>query len=152
MLNPRRFALFAVVCLLSAAALPAWPQQAPAESVQESTEVMSLAALPAPVREQLTDELGAMSDRGGPFNPGCVMTAGVPSRRFVRALVGHGVARVDVERGGIAHYVETLEFRQADGGWTLIRSENRTAPSPAAEALPDGRVRIALPLGSSSGD
>jgi hypothetical protein len=126
--NPRRFASFAVVCLLSAAALPAWPQQAPDQGVSEPTEVTSLAGLPAPVREQLAAGPGDMSDRGGPFNPGCVMTAGVPSRRFVRALVGKGVARVDVEQGGIAHYVETLEFREAGGSWKLVGRENGSLP------------------------
>jgi hypothetical protein len=126
--KPNRIASFVVACVLAAAALPASAQHSAAENAQESTEVTSLAGLPAPVREQLAADPGAMSDRGGPFNPGCVMTAGVPSRRFVRALVGQGVARVDVEQGGIAHYVETLEFREAGGSWKLVRRENGSLP------------------------
>ncbi len=132
MTNPSRFASFAVACVLSAAALPAWSQQAPAESPQQSTEVLSLAGLPAPVRAQLLGKRPEqISDRDGPFNPGDVAMPGVPSRRFVRALVGGGVAVVDVEQGGRGYYVERMEFREVGDSWKLVRRETvMDPPSP----------------------
>jgi hypothetical protein len=128
MLRSASFGSLFIACALTFVALPASAQQPPSASAQLPTEVMSLAGLPAPVRQQLAADPGEISDRDGPFNPGCVMTAGVPSKRFVRALVGKGVARVDVEQGGIAHYVETLEFREAGGNWKLVRRENAALP------------------------
>lgn len=129
---PKRGRLVALVISygLAAQALPAWAQQSPAASAQETTEVLSLAGLPAPVRAQLLgNRPGQMSDRGGPFNEGDVGMPGVPSRRFVRALVGKGVAVVDVEQGGRSTYVEALEFREVGGGWKLVgRRESNTPP------------------------
>jgi hypothetical protein len=37
----------------------------------------------------------------------------------VRVFARGDQAVVNVEQGGIAHYVRTLEFRRADGGWKL---------------------------------
>lgn len=123
-----RLASLVFSCVLAAQALPASAQQAAVQNAGESTEVTSLADLPAPVRDQLVAGQGDISDRGGPFNPGCIMKAGVPSKRFVRALVGKDVAMVDVEQGGRAHYVQTLEFREAGGSWKLVRRENGSLP------------------------
>jgi hypothetical protein len=90
-----------------------------AAEVQER-QVQSLAGLPAELRAQvLASASGEMSDRGGPFNPGCVVQAGVPNARFVSAVLRGDQAVVKVEQGGIAHYVRTLEFQRADGGWKL---------------------------------
>jgi hypothetical protein len=86
----------------------------------QERQVQSLAELPAELRAQvLASASGEMSDRGGPFNPGCVMQAGVPSARFVSAVLRGDVAVVSVEHGGVAHYVKTLEFKRANGGWKL---------------------------------
>lgn len=54
--------------------------------------------------------------------------AGVPSRRFVRALVGKGVAVVDVEQGGRGYNVERREFREVGGIWKMVHGEIVMAP------------------------
>jgi len=123
-----RFASLALSCVQAAHALQASARPAADESAADATEVTSLAALPVAVREQLAADLGDISDRGGPFNPGCIMKAGVPSQRFVRARVGKDVARVEVEQGGIAHYVKTLEFRAVAGSWKLVRRDSDSLP------------------------
>lgn len=86
----------------------------------QERQVLSLAELPAELRVQVLGAAsGEMSDRGGPFNPGCVVQAGVPNARFVSAALRGGQAVVKVEQGGIVHYVRTLEFKREDGGWRL---------------------------------
>lgn len=102
--------------------LTAFAQQATPQAV----EVTSIKALPAEIRAAL----GTMSDRGGPFAPGCVSAHGEPHSRFSEARVGVGAATVTVERGGIAHYVEQLAFRQVDGHWVAL------PPPPMAKASP----------------
>ena len=87
-------------------------QQAPQPASQMS-EVASLAALPAEIRASL----GEMSDRGGPFAAGCVSLHGEPHSRFSAARLDSHTAQVTVERGGIAHFYDTLEFRKVDGHW-----------------------------------
>jgi hypothetical protein len=91
-------------------------QQAPRAAAQptaQSTEIASLAALPAEIRAAL----GELSDRGGPFAAGCVSLHGEPHSRFSAARLGAGTAQVTVERGGIAHFYDTLEFRKVGGHW-----------------------------------
>lgn len=149
MSNPSRIASIAVVCAMAAFALSAAAQQAPGGSAPESSLVTSLAALPAAVRDLISSDLGEISDSGGPFNAGCVMQAGVPSARFMHAKLGQDVATVAVERGGIAHYVETLEFQQANGSWKLVRTANGEIPPPPALALPSVEVK-AMPSARGS--
>jgi hypothetical protein len=87
---------------------------------KQEREVLSLAALPAALRAQvLALASGEMSDRDGPFNPGCVVRPGVPGTRFVSAVLRGDDAVVKVEQGGIAHYVKTLQFKHVDGNWAL---------------------------------
>ena len=76
-----------------------------------------------------------MSDRGGPFAPGCVSPHGEPHSRFSTARIGIRTAQVTVERGGIAHFFEQREFRQIDGHWVALPSSIPKAPpvqTPAA--------------------
>lgn len=94
--------------------------QAPAPHMNEIT---SLAALPADIRAAL----GEISDRGGPFAPGCVSTHGEPHSRFSSARLGADTAQVTVERGGIAHFYDTLEFRKVDGRW--VEQPKTTPPA-----------------------
>ena len=100
--------------------------QAAAQSNASSSvppgETASLAALPAEIRAAL----GEISDRGGPFAPGCVSLHGEPHSRFSTARLGPDTAQVTVERGGIAHFYDTLEFRKVDG--------HRVAQPPAKTA------------------
>jgi hypothetical protein len=85
---------------------------------QHERQVLSLAALPAALRAQvLASAAGEMSDRDGPFNPGCVAKPGVPGTRFVSAVLRGDGAVVKVDQGGIAHYVKTLQFKHVDGNW-----------------------------------
>ena len=90
----------------------AFAQHAP-QPAAPMTEISSLAALPAEIRASL----GEMSDRGGPFAPGCVSLHGEPHSRFRAARLGADTAEVTVERGGIAHFYDTLAFRKVDGHW-----------------------------------
>jgi hypothetical protein len=118
MMVVRVFAGLIFAGVLGAAPLVA-AHAAPAPEAQER-QVLSLAELPAELRVQvLASSSGEMSDRGGPFNPTCIVQAGVPNARFVSAVLRGDQAVVNVEQGGIAHYVKTLEFRRADGDWKL---------------------------------
>jgi hypothetical protein len=42
---------------------------------------------------------------------------GAPHSRFASASIDGAVARVKIERGGIAHFFDTLEYRLLDGHW-----------------------------------
>jgi hypothetical protein len=91
-----------------------YAQQSPA---QRPAEITSLAALPAEIRASL----GELSDRGGPFAAGCVSMHGEPHSRFKSARLGLDTAQVTVERGGIAHFDDTLEFKKVAGHWVAQR-------------------------------
>lgn len=101
-----------LACLGPAASF-AQQATAPARPGAQSSEIASLAALPSEIRVSL----GEMSDRGGPFAAGCVSLHGEPHSRFHTARLGANSAQVTVERGGIAHFYDTLEFRKVDGHW-----------------------------------
>ena len=98
------------------------------------SQVNSLAELPPALRTSLQNEEG-LSDRGGPFNPGCVKTDDTPSSRFVLGARSADTVVVAVERGGFAHFVETLEFRQQHGAWTLAARGTGTLRVASADAL-----------------
>jgi hypothetical protein len=121
-------------CLLLAGLGPltAFAQQ----EAPQAVEVKSIKALPAEIRAAL----GEMSDRGGPFAPGCVSAHGEPHSRFSTARVGAGTATVTVERGGIAHYLEQLSFRQVDGHWVAL-----PPPLPSMAGAPAVRAPTASP-------
>ena len=94
----------------------------PAASAQQSTqlqpgEVASLAELPSDIRLVIGPDV---SDRGGPFAPGCVASKGEPHSRFASARMNADTAQVTIERGGIAHYFDTLDFRRVDGRWVHV--------------------------------
>jgi hypothetical protein len=122
-----RLFLACLACLGPAAAFAQPGQQPaarpPAQSPAQSGEIASLAGLPAEIRASL----GELSDRGGPFAPGCVSLHGEPHSRFHTARLGPDTAQVTVERGGIAHFYDTLAFRKVDGHW-VVQPPARTAP------------------------
>lgn len=110
-------------------------------------EVTSLAGLPAQIRADLgADDKTAMSDRGGPFNPGCIMVAGEPSQRFMLAAVGADTAVVAVEYGGIAHGATSHEYRHANGKWTLVSHGAPGLHLAGREDLLAQHARSALPV------
>ncbi|WP_036173011.1 hypothetical protein [Massilia sp. 9096] len=86
-----------------------------------------MTALPAEIRAAL----GEMSDRGGPFAPGCVSLHGEPHSRFAGARVGADTAQVRIERGGIAHFVDTRNFRKVDGHWVALPDAGLPTAPPA---------------------
>jgi len=107
----------------------------PAASAQQATppqpgEVASLADLPSDIRLVIGPDV---SDRGGPFAAGCVSVNGEPHSRFVSARMGADTAQVTLERGGIAHYVDTLDFRQLNGRWVHVPKQPRQAPAQAPQ-------------------
>lgn len=107
-------------------------QAAPA--AQPWTQVNSLTELPAGLRTSLVEATG-LSDRGGPFNAGCVVQKDVPSSRFVLGARKPDVLVLAVEHGGFAHYVETLEYRQTAGKWMLARRGKGALKVESAETL-----------------
>lgn len=95
------------------------PVAASAQTAQvalRSADIVSMTALPAEIRAAL----GEMSDRGGPFAPGCVSLHGEPHSRFARARVGAETAQVTIERGGIAHFFDKRDFKKVDGHWVAL--------------------------------
>ncbi len=52
--------------------------------------------------------------------------------RFVRAAAGERCLAVVLERGGIAHFVETAILREVDGRWGLVGARAPTADEMAA--------------------
>ncbi|WP_332875927.1 hypothetical protein [Massilia sp. S19_KUP03_FR1] len=106
-------------------------QAAPAASW---VQLNSLDDLPAAVRASLAAATG-LSDRGGPFNAGCVVQKDVPQSRFVLGARQPDVLVLAVEHGGFAHFVETLEYRQAGGLWTLARRGHGSVNVDSAQVL-----------------
>ena len=109
-----------------------------------STAIETLAALPAEIRAALGVDV---SDRGGPFAAGCVSLHGEPHSRFHEASMSGDTARVTLERGGIAHFYDELEFRKIDGHWTALPHA-----IPHAPPAPPARSRAAAPSESSEPD
>ena len=96
---------------------------APAVPHVQMAEITSLAGLPAQIRADLgADDKDAISDRGGPFNAGCIMVEGKPNQRFMLASLGARKAIVAVEYGGFMHGASSREYRFADGQWRLVSS------------------------------
>jgi hypothetical protein len=114
--------------LAGACALPAaFAQQAAA--VQPG-EVNSLADLPSDIRTVIGPDV---SDRGGPFAAGCVSPNGEPHSRFAGARLSADTAQVRMEYGGIAHYFDTLDFRQVNGRWVHVPRQPAKAPMQAPD-------------------
>jgi hypothetical protein len=123
----RNLFLFFAFILATSAGLPAaFAQQAAAP---QAGEVGSLAELPSDIRLVIGPDV---SDRGGPFAPGCVSAHGEPHSRFASARMSADTAQVTIERGGIAHYFDTLDFRQENGRWVHVpKQPGQNAPSQA---------------------
>jgi hypothetical protein len=118
---------FPFAFILAATGLPAaFAQQA----APQAGAVGSLAELPSDIRIVIGPDV---SDRGGPFAPGCVSVKGEPHSRFVSARMSADTAQVTIERGGIAHYFDTLDFRQANGRWVHVPKQ----PGQASSRAPD---------------
>ncbi|HEU5436853.1 MAG TPA: hypothetical protein VFU95_10580 [Telluria sp.] len=88
---------------------------------QSWTEAGSLAELPAGVQASLgaakSFDDGGIADRGGKFNPGCILTKGEARRRFVRGAFNANTVVVLVESGGRGHSYTTLEWRLNGTQW-----------------------------------
>lgn len=104
-----------ILAITGGAGMPA-ASAAPA-STPQAGEVASLADLPSDIRVVIGPDV---SDRGGPFAPGCVAAKGEPHSRFAGARMNADSAQVTIERGGIAHYFDTLDFRRVDGRWVHV--------------------------------
>jgi hypothetical protein len=92
----------------------------PAASAQPAAapgEVASLNDLPSDIRTVIGPDV---ADRGGAFAAGCVSAKGEPHSRFAGARLNGDTAQVTMEYGGIAHYFDTLEFRQVNGRWVHV--------------------------------
>lgn len=121
-----RFSLVrATLAILVALAAPVvlGAQTNSSQKANDWTTVSSLSELPNDILDELNGA-GTIADIGDQFNPTCVWQPGVPNSRLVSAVIGSQLARVTVERGGITHYVETLEFRKRAGKWRLARQVN----------------------------
>ena len=120
--------LFRFACpILIAGVLAAMPHAGVAAAVTAApapmAEITRLADLPEQIRADLgADEKDAISDRGGPFNAGCIMVDGTPNQRFMLAVLGADRAIVAVEYGGFMHGASSREYRLADGQWRLVSS------------------------------
>lgn len=137
-----------VMCLLgtvlSGSAPAAAAGQAPPGSGAGMHEVIALADLPAQIRSDLgVGQENTIADRGGPFNPGCVMVAGKPNQRFMLAALGAASAVVAVEYGGIAHGASSREYQLTHGDWTLVRTGHLDLQVAGQKALLDQHARSA---------
>lgn len=118
-----------IFSIAGAAGLPAASAQQAAQS--QPGEIASLADLPSDIRLVIGPDV---SDRGGPFAAGCVSSNGEPHSRFASARMNADTAQVTIERGGIAHYFDTLDFRQVNGRWVHVpKQPGQGALVPAPE-------------------
>ena len=104
-----------IFAIAAAAGLPAASAQQAA--TPQPGDIASLADLPSDIRLVIGPDV---SDRGGPFAAGCVSSNGEPHSRFASASMNADTAQVTIERGGIAHYFDTLDFRQVNGRWVHV--------------------------------
>lgn len=88
--------------------------------------VARLAQLPAEVVAVL-EEMGPISDPGGPFNPSDVVDAAhpVPGQRLVSGEVSPDVILVTVEKGGRGYSHAVMKFARVDGHWQLVSQEHK---------------------------
>ena len=90
---------------------------ASAQTAAAPGEIASLAELPTDIRTVIGPDV---ADRGGAFAAGCVSAHGEPHSRFAGARLNGDTLHVTMEYGGIAHYFDTLEFRQSNGRWVHV--------------------------------
>jgi hypothetical protein len=93
--------------------------------------VTKVAQLPAEVVSVL-EEMGPISDPGGPFNPSDVVAADnpVPGQRLVSGQAGPDVILLTLERGGRGHSHAVLKFARIDGHWQLVSQEHQLRDAP----------------------
>jgi hypothetical protein len=134
--------------LLIAASLSALLHAGAAAAPQaQMAEITRLADLPAQIRADLGEgEKDAISDRGGPFNAGCVIVEGRPSQRFMLGALGPDKAIVAVEYGGFMHGASSREYRLADGQWKLVSSGATGLALTGQEDLLEQHARNAQPV------
>lgn len=138
--------------MVSAAALQAHPltSATPAPSPPAMTEVRRLAGLPDAIRADLgAGGRDVISDRGGPFNAGCLAQAGKPNQRFMLAALGADTAVVAVEHGGIAHGAGSREYRRVGGTWRLVSNGVLRLDVAGREDLLAQHARSARPVPAS---
>lgn len=83
-----------------------------------------------------TSGVGGLADRDEAFNATDAIGHGnAPMSRFRWAGQGDDCYAVTVERGGFAHYVETLILRRGTGGWRIVATR---APGPGEMGTPQG--------------
>jgi hypothetical protein len=108
--------IFVIVGGAGLPAASAQPEPTP-EQKKAPGEIALLADLPSDVRTVIGPDV---ADRGGAFAAGCVSAHGEPHSRFAGARLSGDTLHVTMEYGGIAHYFDTLEFRQVDGRWVHV--------------------------------
>jgi hypothetical protein len=124
--NPIMLLVFVIA---GSAGVPAAAASSPQATQLQPGEVASLADLPSDIRLVIGPDV---SDRGGPFAAGCVATQGEPHSRFAGARMHADTAQVTIERGGIAHYFDTLDFRRVEGRWVHVpKQPGQDAPVQA---------------------
>jgi hypothetical protein len=106
-----------IFVIAGGAGLPAAAQPTAAQPAAAPGEIASLADLPSDIRTVIGPDV---ADRGGAFAAGCVSAHGEPHSRFAGARLSGDTLHVTMEYGGIAHYFDTLEFRQVDGRWVHV--------------------------------
>lgn len=89
--------------------------------------VSRLAQLPAEVVAVL-EEMGPISDPGGPFNPSDVVDTDhpVPGQRLVSGQASPDVILLTVEKGGRGYSHAVMKFARVDGHWQLVSQERRS--------------------------
>ncbi|AVR95551.1 hypothetical protein [Pseudoduganella armeniaca] len=94
--------------------------------------------LPAEIQRLLgrgTAGVGGLADRDEAFNATDAIGHGsAPMSRFRWAGQGDDCYAVTLERGGFAHYVETLILRRGEGGWRIVATR---APAPDEMGMPE---------------
>ena len=93
--------------------------------------VTKVAQLPAEVVSVL-EEMGPISDPGGPFNESDVIDPAhpVPGQRLVSGQVGPDVILLKVEKGGRGHSHALMRFALVDGHWQLVSQEHVLPDDP----------------------
>ena len=114
---------FSIACLMLAGAAHA--AGAPAQAVTK------VAQLPAEVVSVL-EEMGPISDPGGPFNERDVIDPDhpVPGQRLVSGQAGPDVILLTLEKGGRGHSHAVLKFARIDGHWQLLSQEHQLRDVP----------------------
>ena len=87
--------------------------------------VRRLAQLPAEV-VAILEEMGPVSDPGGPFNPSDAIDPEhpVPGQRLVSGQAGPDVIQLTLEKAGRGQSHAVLTFARVDGHWRFVSQEH----------------------------